>query len=89
MDKYINAQKLKDYISSLSTNAFNEWDTLGIMMAIDKQPTEDVTSVQHGHWIKKVGGVHFPWKCSLCGRVEAEKEPYCNCGAKMDEVEVE
>ena len=22
--------------------------------------------------------------CSLCGRVEIKKEPYCNCGAKMD-----
>lgn len=23
------------------------------------------------------------YKCSLCGRVEEHKEPYCNCGAKM------
>lgn len=23
-------------------------------------------------------------KCSVCGRVEKRKEPYCNCGAKMD-----
>ena len=24
------------------------------------------------------------YECSLCGRTEKCKEPYCNCGAKMD-----
>lgn len=24
------------------------------------------------------------YKCSECGRAESKKEPYCNCGAKMD-----
>ena len=24
------------------------------------------------------------YECSECGRTESEKEPYCNCGAKMD-----
>lgn len=23
------------------------------------------------------------WTCSRCGRLEKQKEPYCNCGAKM------
>jgi hypothetical protein len=23
------------------------------------------------------------WACSRCGRLEKQKEPYCNCGAKM------
>lgn len=24
------------------------------------------------------------YTCSICGRTEKEKEPYCHCGAKMD-----
>lgn len=31
----------------------------------------------------KAGFYQTGWKCSLCGRNEREKEPYCNCGAKM------
>ncbi len=31
----------------------------------------------------KAGFYQTGWKCSLCGRNEYEKEPYCNCGAKM------
>lgn len=27
----------------------------------------------------------YSWyECSLCRRTEKQKEPYCNCGAKMD-----
>ncbi len=44
--------------------------------------------VKHGHWILCKN--YFPdgteaFVCSLCGRAEAVEEPYCNCGAKMDE----
>lgn len=24
------------------------------------------------------------WSCSICGRTERTKQPYCNCGAEMD-----
>ena len=27
---------------------------------------------------------YISYKCSRCGRTEKVKEPYCNCGAKMD-----
>lgn len=54
----------------------------------------DFVEVKHGHWIDDiqkittVAGVEcngiVGYKCSLCGRHEGSKEPYCNCGAKMD-----
>lgn len=25
------------------------------------------------------------WACSICGRTEVTKQPYCNCGAEMEE----
>lgn len=39
MSDLIDRQALKDYVSSLSTNPLNEWDTWGVIAAIDKQPT--------------------------------------------------
>lgn len=27
---------------------------------------------------------YITYVCSCCGRTESNKEPYCNCGAKMD-----
>ena len=41
MSDLIDRQKLKDYVSSLSTHPLNEWDTWGVIAAIDKQPTID------------------------------------------------
>lgn len=57
--------------------------------------TDDVVEVVHGEWIEhdiyvcnsdddsmaKIGTIFI---CSECGREEDNKEPYCNCGAKMD-----
>lgn len=51
---------------------------------IDNQPTADVAEVKHGRWISnEFGRVYI---CSECGRKETTNtEPYCHCGAKMDE----
>lgn len=64
------------------------------------KPTADVQEVKHGKWlvneyehevisnpirhyyITKLRPINY--RCSLCGRLEAYQEPYCNCGAKMD-----
>ena len=57
--------------------------------AIMNTPAADVAPVVHGRWVKEVyvdpyGADWTRYHCSLCGRVEIKKEPYCNCGAKMD-----
>ena len=69
---------------------------IDIFEIINTQPTADVVEVRHGEWldnyekITTLGGNGVPkeylcgYKCSLCGRTEIGKEPYCNCGAKMD-----
>ena len=58
---------------------------------VDAIPAADVAPVRHGKWEPVLEGVwNLPtpvlvgWRCSQCGRTEQEKEPYCNCGAKMD-----
>lgn len=50
----------------------------------------EVAPVRHGRWIKDApyrdedGYIVYQFYCSECGRYEDEKEPYCNCGCKMD-----
>lgn len=48
----------------------------------------DVAPVVHARWItrsdKGIISMTHPYMCSRCCRVEMDKEPYCNCGAKMD-----
>lgn len=60
---------------------------------LHKQPTADVEEVRHGKWLEETEyyaddysecNVRKVYACSLCGRTEKRKEPYCNCGAKMD-----
>ena len=59
-----------------------------LIQCIGQAPTLDVEPVRHGRWIersdKDIISVTHPYVCNLCGRVEMMKEPYCNCGAKMD-----
>lgn len=57
--------------------------------ALCNAPTVDAESVRHGEWIstalvdQKGRVIVEQYKCSLCGRHEYRKEPYCHCGAKM------
>ena len=55
---------------------------------IEALPAADVAPVVHGRWIERsdkgIISMTHPYMCSRCWRVEMDKEPYCNCGAKMD-----
>lgn len=64
---------------------------------INDVPTVDVQEVRHGKWLpikawfdddysieSENERYQTGWKCSLCGRIELMKEPYCHCGSKMD-----
>ena len=70
--------------------------------AIKNAPTVDAVPVRRGKWIEEQGQTFIPveydefdnpvlhdyilYRCSQCGRIENKKEPYCNCGADMREV---
>ena len=63
-------------------------------MAMDGKTKADFVEVKHGYWVDDIQEFTSPagvtqkylcgYKCSLCGRSERIKEPYCNCGAYMD-----
>lgn len=57
---------------------------------------EDYEKVRYGEWLpdyetfvddseRESEPIQTGWVCSLCGRQEFQKEPYCHCGAKMNE----
>lgn len=91
MPRYIDAEKLVQYINDHSTHWLNEWHTLGVLAAIEKTPTADVQKVRHGKWI--VSGMFDDFlKCSICGfeTTVFNAFNYCPmCGLKMDVKEKE
>lgn len=94
MAEYINRDLFAREVNRLSTNPFNEWDTMGILLLLDTIPTADVQPVVHGHWIWAEGvhvyGVdsdvqHGSVRCSACGNCSPHSTNYCGiCGARMD-----
>lgn len=97
MAEYIDRETMLKYIEE--NNTADEWivgqyNADWIYSFIESQPTADVVEVKHGCWNDNIQKVTSPagvtkdylvgYKCSVCGRTESRKEPYCNCGAKMD-----
>ena len=98
MAEYIEREAVHDLVQSLTKYAWASPDNTGhrvtvdaddVDFGVDKIPSADVATVRHGRWITKqekdtFAGYLYSYECSECGRVEQCKEPYCNCGAKMD-----
>lgn len=91
MAEYIERERLKQAIAADALIALSDWDSSLmdlIMLELEEIPAVDVAPVVHGKWItrsdKGVISMTHPYMCSRCWRVEMNKEPYCNCGAKMD-----
>lgn len=99
MAEYIEREalltKMKKLFSKeeLKVNTSNDIARAAILL-VEYEPSADVAEVRHGKLIDcietgtSVAGVDITglvgYQCSLCGRYEGKKEPYCNCGAKMD-----
>ena len=88
MTEYIERESLLKDVAKIGGFPWSEWETAGVFNVITKQPIADVVPVVHGRWIdrsdKGVISMTHPYFCNRCGRVEMLKEPYCNCGARMD-----
>ena len=74
----------KDIEGSLAYYTF-----MAMIDEIKNIPAADVAPVRHGEWEVHTeyaifGLYQVGWRCSLCGRKESYKQPYCNCGAKMN-----
>lgn len=63
-------------------------DSLKSIPAADVRPVVKAKWVEHyepystgEEWVE----AQYGYECSICGRWEYEKEPFCNCGADMRE----
>ena len=89
MAEYIDRGLFAREVNRLSTNPFNEWDTMGILLLLDTIPSADVQPVVHGHWIEvdeqPYFRKHFHTRvCSVCRKKKDGNWSYCpSCGARM------
>ena len=96
MAEYLSKETLQEKLNRKKAVPANKrytegWNDAVLMVKsmIHSEKAADVAPVRHGRWITKqekdtFAGYLYSYECSECGRVEQCKEPYCNCGAKMD-----
>ena len=83
---HVHDYVLKDCLNSTDKGMF----TVGIMQAIDEQPTVDAVPVRHGMWTRHIlgstgGNGTTVMQCSECESMTISRFRYCpNCGARMD-----
>ena len=94
MARYIDADALWEEFKKLNWSGDNVMYHIAKVF-IEDAPTADVVEVKYAEWITEFAKLTTPkltgedstviYRCSRCGRYESRKEPYCNCGAKMDD----
>jgi hypothetical protein len=89
MPRYIDAEQMEKHI--MESKVFNQYFKELVQSLIWGENTVDVVPVMRGEWIQHHETttdnetLPYGWECSLCGRWEMEKQPFCNCGAKMED----
>lgn len=94
MAEYIDREKIRLEVCSNCTRQIDlecqyEKPCGELIAAFLNEDPADVAAVMHRKRLKEVyrdsyGADWTRYVCRLFGRVEIKKEPYCNCGAKMD-----
>jgi hypothetical protein len=92
-DDLISRSSIAAEVKNLSSSPLNEWDTLGVLELIYRQPSVDPH--KHGRWIMRGGKLHCSNCDSLaplkrgwedgCTTYEYTASRWCpSCGAMMD-----
>lgn len=81
--EYISRKALIDYVSSLSTSPLNEWDTMGVMLAIDHIPAADVVEVVRCRERTYLGSDTRGHYCEL-SELYVEDHDFCSWAKRMD-----
>ena len=86
--RLIDANALPVYQRTIRYNTGEYVQEYVLAYDVRTAPTVDAVEVVHGRWVDRSDRdricMTHPYVCNRCGRVEMLKEPYCNCGAKMD-----
>lgn len=100
MSDYISREAaLADFEACNAENP--NWTPQRVKTLLLRQRTADVAEVVHGRWLEEKGQTLLPveyddvgepilhdyvvYRCDRCGRTCKQKEPYCHCGAKMED----
>lgn len=73
MDDLIRRSDLKQHINSLSSHLLCEWDTLGVLAAVDSIPAVDAVEVVRCRECK-YAHLTYDGECKYCDRWEEECE---------------
>ena len=90
--EYIERGALIEFVKQNTPHIDGDTTMQCVERAMKAAPAADVVEVRHGEWISIIDeptplrefALLSGYQCSECGRYEKEKQPYCNCGAKMD-----
>lgn len=86
---------MADYIErQAALHAVNEFfHDPKVDIALNAVPAANVREDVQGEWLPNIVHINtgkpqaenyqMGWKCSVCGRIEFAKQPFCNCGARM------
>ena len=67
--RLIDANALKAHINGVSTHWLNDWSTLGVLAAVDKQPTVDAVEVADMREFAEDVACQFGYYCQNNGRL--------------------
>ena len=87
MDEYISRAKIAAEARELSTHLLNEWDTLGVLALIDRQPAADVAPVVYCKDCVHRGYKDFYGRCEggpMCGIIGPWD--YCSHGVRKEKL---
>ena len=67
--RLIDADVLKAHINGLSTHCLNDWSTLGVLAAVDKQPAVDAVEADEMREFASDVAYQFGYYCQNKGRL--------------------
>ena len=87
MSDLISRRALLKSIGEVSTSPLNEWDTMGVLNIVNKQPTVEAVPVVRckncEHWGTGVAGETEHVKCCEYAKYMVGENGYCCYGADM------
>lgn len=76
-------------VKSFNSDTQSKYYQFEVTSRLHSIPAADVRENVRGEWVQHYETTSdnetlpYGWECSLCGRWEMEKQPFCNCGAQM------
>lgn len=88
VERDLLAYRIKYYMDHTPEDSKEHYAYSVALKEIQNAPITDAAPIVHAWWNSFLDGDYIMpkryYRCSRCGRVESRRQPYCNCGAKMN-----